>query len=73
MIGLIVLIVAAVGILAFRGYRLVHFYIEANSNPDEDERKLAHKNYIVHLVFFLLLLAIVVLLSYNLIYELKER
>ena len=64
---LFVILAVSVGILIFRGYRLVHFYIESNNNPDEEERKIAHKNYIVHLIFFLLILAVVIFIVRNLL------
>ena len=64
---LFVILSVSVGILIFRGYRLVHFYIESNNNPDVEERKVAHKNYIVHLIFFLLILAIVIVIVRNLL------
>jgi len=67
MVALIAIAVVAMGILVVRGYRLVQFYIESQNNPDEGERKLAHKNYIIHLIFFLLILTFVIVLIYNLL------
>lgn len=67
MLALIAMTVVAIGILIFRGYRLVLFYIESRKTPDEEERKVAHKNYIIHLIFFLLILVFVIVVVYNLL------
>jgi Na+/H+ antiporter NhaC len=66
MIAYIALLVLTIAILVFRGYRLIHFYKESKNSPEEDERKLARKNFIIHLVFSLFILVIVVVLFYNL-------
>ena len=67
MLALVAMTVVAIGILIFRGYRLVLFYIEWQKNPDEEERKVARKNYIIHLIFFLLILVFVIVVVYNLL------
>jgi hypothetical protein len=65
MVAYIALLVLTVAILVFRGYRLIHFYEESKNSPEQDERKLARKNFIIHLVFSLFALAIVIVLFYN--------
>ena len=67
MVFLITMTLVAVAILGFRGYRLIQFYKESNNSQDEDERKVARKNYIIHLVFVLLILLIVIVLVYKLL------
>ena len=66
MMSLVIILVVAIAILCFRLYRLIHFYIESNNNPDEEERKIAHKNYIIHLIFFLFVLGFAIVIAYNL-------
>ena len=66
MVTLTVIMTIAIALLIFRGYRLIHFYIQSNNNPDEEERKIARKNYIVHLIFFLIVLSIVIFIAFRL-------
>ncbi|MGZ3939603.1 MAG: hypothetical protein ACXVLT_13405 [Flavisolibacter sp.] len=73
MLALIAMTVVAIGILIFRGYRLVLFYIESQKNPDEEERKVDHKNYIIHLIFFLLILVFVLVVVHNLLISYWEK
>jgi hypothetical protein len=67
MLAYIALLVLTVAILVFRAYRLILFFGELKNNADEEERKLARKNFIIHLVFLLVVFAIVIAVFYNLV------
>lgn len=67
MIVLILLLVLSIAIFGFRLSRLIGYYKESISSDDADERKIAHKNFIIHLVFCTLFLLIIGMLIYNLI------
>jgi hypothetical protein len=67
MLAYIALLVLTVAILVFRAYRLILFFRELKNNADEEERKLARKNFIIHLVFLLVVFAIVIAVFYNLV------
>jgi hypothetical protein len=64
---LIVLIIVVLGILTFRVYRLIHFYKEANSNTVPEHKRVARINYIIHLVFCLILLLLIRFIIYGFI------
>jgi hypothetical protein len=41
--------------LSFRTYRLFQFHKEAKSNPDPQSRRIAYINYVIHLVYCLII------------------
>jgi hypothetical protein len=59
MIALIVLLVIMFGILGFRVYRTVQYYNEAHNSSDPGERKVARTNFMIHLVFCIVLSLII--------------
>jgi Trk-type K+ transport system membrane component len=72
MIAYIALLILTVAILIFRGIRLLHFYRESKNNPDEEGKSFARKNFVIHLVFSVLVFLIVIVLFYNLILALRR-
>jgi hypothetical protein len=64
MIPLIALLVITVGILVFRVYRTIQYYNDANNNPVAEERRVARTNFIIHLVFCLLLSFVIAAVLY---------
>jgi hypothetical protein len=72
MIAYIALLILTVAILIFRGIRLLHFYRESKNNSDEEGRSFARKNFVIHLVFSVLVFLIVIVLFYNLILALRR-
>jgi hypothetical protein len=59
MIALVVLLVIMFGILGFRVYRTVQYYNEAHNSSDPGERNVARTNFMIHLVFCLVLSLII--------------
>ena len=55
MIAFIALLVIMLLILAFRVYRTIQYYREAQNNADAQERRVARTNFIIHLIFCILL------------------
>lgn len=64
MLALIVFFAIMFGILSFRIYRTVHYYKEARNNPDHEEKDVARTNFIIHLIFCVLLSIIIVVAFY---------
>ena len=64
MIALFALFVIMFGILGFRIYRTVHYYRETHNNPEPEEKDIARTNFIIHLIFCVLLSVIIALAIY---------
>jgi hypothetical protein len=64
MIALIALLVVMFGILSFRIYRTIQYYNEAHNSADPREKSIARTNFIIHIVFCVLLSLIIAIAIY---------
>jgi hypothetical protein len=68
MIIFFVLLAVALVLFGYRIYRTINYYREAhNRNISEEEKKIAYRNYIVHLVFCIVFIIIIGWSLYNLL------
>jgi hypothetical protein len=58
-IAFVLICALILGSLSFRTYRLFEFHKEAKTNPDRQSRRIAYINYVIHLVYCLIILSMI--------------
>jgi len=60
----ILLLLFLLAIFVFRLSRLVKYYQESKNNSDAEERNIAYKNFIIHLILCIIFLLVIGFLVY---------